>query len=79
MAKNDRNWLVIIIRDPIFWSLRSTKRSVEKMTRYTLSESKVSIPTMKKGGIPYFEMVDYEIFRFVYYYFFIELWIFRYI
>lgn len=27
---------------------------------------------VKRGGFPYFEMVDYEIFRFVYY-FFIEL------
>jgi len=74
VAKNDRNWLVIIIRDPIFWSsTKSLKRSFEKITRYDLSESKVSIPTSKKRGeFPYFEMVDYEIFRFVYY-FFIEL------
>jgi len=73
VAKNNRNWLVIIIRDPIFWSLRSTKRSVKKIKRYDLSESKVSIPTSKKGGgFLSFEMVDYEIFRFVYS-FFIEL------
>ena len=42
------------------------------MTRYDLSESKVSIPTSKKGGFPYFEMADYDIFRF-FDYFFIEL------
>lgn len=62
-----------IIRDPNFSSLRSTKslkRSFKKITRYDLSESKVSIPTTKKGEFPYFEMVDYEIFFFSYFFFF---------
>ena len=49
-----RNWIVIAIRDPIIWSLRSTKEKdkkkgrltkKKKFTRYDLSGPKGSIPT----------------------------------
>lgn len=48
------NWIVIVIRDPIVWSLRNTKEKDKKkgrltknkkFTRYDLSGSKVPIPT----------------------------------